>query len=124
MSNRTSSTGPHQVHDADRGTARAGEPTPDAPIEVDGQPTTLFDLTRGPHFTVLCLGRVHIPDLGEHVRVHDVTDPAGALRQAFGAGTLVVIRPDGCVGLITDRAGAPAEYLREIGLDLRAGSKV
>jgi 2-polyprenyl-6-methoxyphenol hydroxylase-like FAD-dependent oxidoreductase len=111
-------------HGAERGTVRAGEPTPDAPLEVDGQPTTLFDLLRGPHFTVLRFGPVHLPDLGEHVRVHDVTDSEGVLRQAFGAGTLVVVRPDGYVGLITDRPGGPAEYLREIGLDLPVASKV
>ena len=119
-------------HAAGRGPVRAGEPAPDASIEVDGRPGTLFDLMRGPHFTVLCFGAVATPRLGEHVRVHtvgaNVSDPRGSLRRGFGAreGTVVVVRPDGYVGLLAvdaDEHTVP-DYFHAIGVGLHQEAAV
>lgn len=107
--------------DVGPGPVRAGEPIPDAPMESG----RLFDLVRGPHFTVLSFGAA-VPELGSHVRVHVAADPGGALGRAFGAeaGMVVVVRPDGYIGLRTREPGAVADYLRAIGLDLPVESKV
>lgn len=106
---------------------RAGDRAPDATglRTVDGE-RRLFDLLRGGRFTLLSFDRtvameaspaglrtlrvVHHPAGAE-----DLADTDGHLARAYGASgrTLVLIRPDGYVGLISDAGDvtAVARYL-------------
>ncbi|PRY36880.1 FAD-dependent oxidoreductase [Umezawaea tangerina] len=113
---------------------RAGDRAPDATelAVVDGG-RRLFDLTRGARFTLLAFGPDDTVGLAGpaglavrtlHVVDHptgpdDVVDTGKHLAAAYGATdrTLVLIRPDGHVGLISDAgdAGAVADYLAAIG---------
>ena len=94
---------------------RAGDRAPDATglLTADGE-QRLFDLLRGGRFTLIDFG-------GGAIRVgpHRVTDRDGHLRSAYGAGpeTLVLIRPDGYIGLISDTGDRAVveTYLAELG---------
>lgn len=92
--------------------ARAGDRAPDAPLhDAEGRPCRLFDLLRGPHFTLLALGGAAPPALEPRFRsaVHAVRiSPAGTAGRSFvdrdghahriyGEG-VVLVRPDGYVG--------------------------
>ncbi|MBP2327524.1 2-polyprenyl-6-methoxyphenol hydroxylase-like FAD-dependent oxidoreductase [Kibdelosporangium banguiense] len=77
------------------GSVVAGDRAPDGPC---GDGRRLFDVFRGPHATVLafgaeCEGAVRVTD-PEAFRIYDV-EP----------GTLVLVRPDGYIGVITRDAG-------------------
>ncbi|MEA5360477.1 FAD-dependent oxidoreductase [Amycolatopsis sp., V23-08] len=113
---------------------RAGDRAPDATglTTVDGE-RRLFDLTRGGRFTLLSFGTAALPSGIRTLQVverpagpGDVADTGGHLAAAYGAteGTLVLIRPDGYVGLISDAGDVPAvaAYLTEIGSPSAAGS--
>lgn len=106
---------------------RAGDRAPDAPklTTVDGE-RRLFDLTRGEHFTLLDFGATPaIETLPSGLRTFriveqptgpdDVADTEGHLADAYGAGehTLVLIRPDGYIALISDAGdfSAVSDYL-------------
>ncbi|MER7850209.1 FAD-dependent monooxygenase [Kitasatospora sp. NPDC096077] len=101
---------------------RAGDRAPDAPCTTaDGTPTRLFDLFRGPHFTLLAFGTVPdgLTDL-PGVRVAAVHDPDGHATRAYGlrGDAVVLVRPDGYVsltGATVDRATL-AEHLRGFAL--------
>ncbi|SFW92015.1 2-polyprenyl-6-methoxyphenol hydroxylase [Amycolatopsis australiensis] len=108
---------------------RAGDRAPDAPglATAEGE-RRLFDLTRGGRFTLLDFGGAPASDGMRTFRVvadpagpGEIADTAGHLAAAYGAGgrTLVLIRPDGYVGLISDAGDASAvrEYLAGIGSD-------
>jgi 2-polyprenyl-6-methoxyphenol hydroxylase-like FAD-dependent oxidoreductase len=111
---------------ANPGAVVAGDRAPDAPVTTpDGRPTSLFDLFHGPYWTLLVFGAVDtVPDLGPDVRVHAVVRPGeladlDAVVDADGHawagydvadGTLVLVRPDGYVGLVTDGAEQAGEY--------------
>ncbi|UOX92917.1 FAD-dependent oxidoreductase [Amycolatopsis sp. FBCC-B4732] len=97
---------------------RAGDRAPDATglSTVDGD-RRLFDLTRGGRFTVLDFGTAELPpDLTTYRVVArpagagELADTAGHLAAAYGAtgSTLVLIRPDGYVGLISDAGDGEA----------------
>ncbi|MCB5909564.1 FAD-dependent monooxygenase [Streptomyces pinistramenti] len=100
------------------GTARAGDRAPDAPCTTpDGTPVRLFDLFRGPHFTLLVLGETDLdttalpadPALLRTVRAAGpaphLLDPDGHLGNAYGtAPALYLIRPDGYIA-----TAAPAD---------------
>ncbi|WP_370961737.1 FAD-dependent oxidoreductase [Amycolatopsis sp. cg9] len=97
---------------------RAGDRAPDATglLTVDG-PRRLFDLTRGSRFTVLDFGSAALPADPRTFRVverpagaGEIADTAGHLAAAYGATdrTLVLIRPDGHVGLISDTGDGEA----------------
>ncbi|MEU3709213.1 FAD-dependent monooxygenase [Streptomyces catenulae] len=107
----------------------AGDRAPDAPCTTpDGAPVRLFDLLRGPHFTLLALGDVELdtaalpadPTLLRTVRAAgpspDLLDPHGHLRDAYGPdAALYLIRPDGYITWAAPAEGAPgrvAEALR------------
>jgi 2-polyprenyl-6-methoxyphenol hydroxylase-like FAD-dependent oxidoreductase len=83
---------------------QAGDRAPDAPL---GDGTRLFDRFRGPHFTLLAPGSAPAPELGD-------LDPWVASigpSDAYGTDALVLVRPDGYVGLVaepTDAAGVRA----------------
>ncbi|MEV4187405.1 hypothetical protein AB0J28_38850, partial [Streptosporangium canum] len=95
-------------------------------LGTDASPTRLFDLFRGPHLTVLTFSAQHADaaahatrGLADHLRVCTVIapglrpvtgatvlfDPEGRIRRAYGArdSTLIVVRPDGYIGLIAHR---------------------
>jgi 2-polyprenyl-6-methoxyphenol hydroxylase-like FAD-dependent oxidoreductase len=102
----------------------AGDRAPDAPATTaDGRPVRLFDLFRGPHWTLLAFGAAHTgtvaalndrfgPALhaytvvrpGEPAGEHTVVDVDGHVQAAYGAadGALVLVRPDGYIGLVED----------------------
>ncbi len=99
---------------------RAGDRAPDATrlATVNGE-RRLFDLTRGGGFTLLCfgtapaveapssgLGTFHV--VGRSTGPGDIADTEGHLADAYGASerTLVLIRPDGYIGLISDAGDA------------------
>jgi hypothetical protein len=102
---------------------RAGDRAPDATqlMTVDGE-RRLFDLTRGGRFTLLSFGgsvpaRQSSPFEIQALRVvaqptrhGDIADTRGHLARAYGATdrTLVLIRPDGHVGLISDAGDVAA----------------
>ncbi|MDH6578152.1 FAD-dependent monooxygenase [Kitasatospora sp. MAP5-34] len=98
---------------------RAGDRAPDAPCLTPDGPTRLFDLFRGPHFTLLTFADraapVPVPaplPLLPGLRQATVHDPDGHAHRAYGlTGTptaTVLVRPDGYVAL-TAGATHPAE---------------
>jgi 2-polyprenyl-6-methoxyphenol hydroxylase-like FAD-dependent oxidoreductase len=125
--------------DPDTGAAdrvRAGDRAPDAPCRhpVTGDPVRLFDVFRGPHFTLLGFGAgtagairsaaARRPDLGRACLLAEppapgdprldgdtLLDADGHARRAYRAadGTLVLIRPDGYLAMT-----APAGDVRQV----------
>ncbi|MGK4584789.1 FAD-dependent monooxygenase [Kitasatospora sp. HPMI-4] len=91
---------------------RAGDRAPDAPCRTaQGEPLRLFDLLRGPHFTLLSFGDRPAPQasavpgtrvvtVGGHAGA-DLVDVEGHARRAYGVSgdAVVLVRPDGFVGL-------------------------
>lgn len=96
---------------------RAGDRAPDATrlATVDGE-RRLFDLLRGGRFTLLSFGAAPLVEasrfdlkmlrvvVGRPTSPGEIVDTEGHLASAYGAAdrTLVLIRPDGYVGLISD----------------------
>ncbi len=108
---------------------RAGARAPDAPVRgATGQPTRLFNLFHGPHWTLLGYetdGKSAIaPRPG--LRVHivgpggDIIDDGGHMRDAYSLspGDWVLVRPDGYVGAIVSGAEVSAldPYLTSVGV--------
>lgn len=120
------------------GTIRAGDRAPDARCvdSISGENVRLFDLFHGTHTTLLVFGRQPVPNLGElqsdAVHVHRILtadtapgpsesafiDRTGETHDLYGIKNdgLVLVRPDGYVGLTATNPDAPtaAEYLRRI----------
>ncbi|MEU8634567.1 FAD-dependent oxidoreductase [Amycolatopsis sp. NPDC048633] len=106
---------------------RAGDRAPDATglKTVEGE-RRLFDLTRGGQFTLLSFGptpgfpaglrTLHV--VAQPTGADDISDTEGHLADAYGAAenTLVLIRPDGHVALISDAGdvSAVSDYLAAI----------
>ncbi len=112
-----------------RGGLLAGDRAPDAPIRgAAGQSTRLFELFKGPHWTLLGYQverdvvpprpRLHIHTLGPR---GDIFDKSGYLCDAYAltSGDWVLVRPDGYVGAIvsSSQIGALETYLRDVGLE-------
>jgi hypothetical protein len=106
---------------------RPGDRAPDAPLydAATGTATRLFDLFRGPHFTLLGLGErcaAMFGDVeGDIVKPYligpgGLLDNDGHAAHAYGTDALVLVRPDGHIGLLADpsETGAVAEYLRSL----------
>jgi 2-polyprenyl-6-methoxyphenol hydroxylase-like FAD-dependent oxidoreductase len=110
------------------GPLRAGDRAPDAPLrDSAGRPVRLFDLFRGPHFTLLGLGGHCSPALsateaaGPAARIvrpflvgpGGLLDDGGHVARAYGSDALVLVRPDGYIGLVASPAdtGSVARYL-------------
>jgi len=103
---------------------RPGDRAPDAPLrDATGAATRLFDLFRGPHFTLLGLGQSSAAALSEtgivrsyHVGPGGLLDDDGHVARAYGTDALILVRPDGYVGLVADPTGAAsvAGYLRSL----------
>lgn len=104
----------------------AGDRAPDARVQgAGGQQRRLFDLFKGPHWTLLAYGGgpvaslpgLHVHSLGER---GDLADDAGQFRDAYGinAGERVLVRPDGYVGAIVSFSenAALETYLTRTGL--------
>lgn len=103
---------------------RAGDRAPDAPVRgAGGQPTRLFDLFVGPHWTLLGFDvdrdRVR---LRGGLRMHtfgsrgDLIDDGGHFMNAYAVspGDWVLVRPDGYIGAIVASQAIAAldDYLR------------
>ncbi|WP_051839845.1 FAD-dependent oxidoreductase [Streptomyces sp. NRRL F-5126] len=126
------------------GLLRAGDRAPDATgLTTAAGGRRLFDLTRGGRFTLLDFGATGAAGAtgtasaadavapppsglrtlrvvgGQPAGPDDVADTGGHLAAAYGAGdrTLVLIRPDGYVGLISDAGDVSAvrEWLTAVG---------
>jgi 2-polyprenyl-6-methoxyphenol hydroxylase-like FAD-dependent oxidoreductase len=102
-----------------------GDRAPDAPVRDPhgGTQKRLFDLFRGPHFTLLGLGERCVTALqalnSDLVAPHligpgGLIDDAGHVARAYGQDALILVRPDGYIGLIADadNPSAVADYLR------------
>jgi 2-polyprenyl-6-methoxyphenol hydroxylase-like FAD-dependent oxidoreductase len=107
---------------------RAGDRAPDARLtDATGAPVRLFDVLRGPHFTLLAFGDAEPPApdacCRDGVRAQRVVGPgraagSGALidgtgeaHRIYGDG-LILVRPDGYIGYTGDAAGRElAPYL-------------
>ncbi len=93
------------------GPVQGGDRAPDAPCrDADsGEPVRLFDVFRGPQFTLLELA-------GTTVTAGDrrLLDGEGHARRAYGDNRLVLVRPDGYVGLVTTDREAVSDYLRDL----------
>ncbi|GAA3407661.1 FAD-dependent monooxygenase [Streptosporangium vulgare] len=107
----------------DKGKVRPGDRAPDSPCRhpVTGERSRLFDLFRGPHFTLLqfdavvpglaeCLDRLH----GNDIRVYQLESGPPSRRYGAGRGTLVLVRPDGYVAVRTRSGDAVVDYLKTI----------
>jgi 2-polyprenyl-6-methoxyphenol hydroxylase-like FAD-dependent oxidoreductase len=90
---------------------RAGDRAPDATglVTADGE-HRLFELTAGGRFTLLSFGAPVEPPGVRTLQVGPGVDRDGHLARLYGATdrTLVLIRPDGYVGLISDAGDVAA----------------
>jgi 2-polyprenyl-6-methoxyphenol hydroxylase-like FAD-dependent oxidoreductase len=84
---------------AEPGSVAAGDRAPNAPV---GDGRTMFDVFRGPQFTLLGFGT----EQGTQV-----TDPVAYEVYDVTPGTYVLVRPDGYVGVITREHATVADYL-------------
>jgi 2-polyprenyl-6-methoxyphenol hydroxylase-like FAD-dependent oxidoreductase len=105
-----------------------GDRAPDAPVRgAAGQPTRLFELFKGSHWTLLGyeVERDLVP-LRPGLHIHkfgpcgDVVDEDGLFRDAYApaSGDWVLVRPDGYVGAMvaSENIDALENYLRKVGL--------
>lgn len=112
-----------------RGGVLAGDRAPDAPIRgAGGRPTRLFNLFKGPQWTLLGYEVERLsgvkPRAGLHVhavgRRGDIADDCGHIRDGYGVrpGDWVLVRPDGYVGAIvsSDHTSSLEAYLDGVGL--------
>ncbi|HVQ90881.1 MAG TPA: FAD-dependent monooxygenase [Mycobacteriales bacterium] len=109
-----------------RGTGpRPGDRAPDAPLRdaATGAPTRLFDLFRGPHFTLLGLGQeptappAHTGIVKPYlIGPAGLVDRGGHAAAAYGHDTLTLVRPDGHIALTTDATDPTAvpDYLNSL----------
>jgi 2-polyprenyl-6-methoxyphenol hydroxylase-like FAD-dependent oxidoreductase len=117
---------------------RAGDRAPDAPCisTQSGEQVRLFDLYRGTHFTLLLFGNQPVPQLPTNTldrtkiyRIirpgestgndnHVLIDREGHAYRAYGISddALILVRPDGYVGLTADSAPSQAiiDYLNKV----------
>jgi 2-polyprenyl-6-methoxyphenol hydroxylase-like FAD-dependent oxidoreductase len=112
-----------------KGVVVAGDRAPDSPVRgAGGLPTRLFELFRGPHWTLLAYdvadatvvnGRcgLHIHAIGPS---GDIIDTDGFVQNAYGlsSGEWVLVRPDGYVGAVfpAGEVGDIDQYLDAVGL--------
>jgi 2-polyprenyl-6-methoxyphenol hydroxylase-like FAD-dependent oxidoreductase len=138
--------GPLTVDDGDQlGSVHAGDRAPDAVcLSATGMVCRLFDAFRGPHCTVLAFGATHAATVAAvnaqyaaEVRAYRVLRPGetaagaslidihGDIQRGFALdesrpGSLVLVRPDGYIGLIG--RGAAVDSLREYLTHVTSGS--
>jgi hypothetical protein len=114
------------------GVTRAGDSAPDAQLrdgDGDGASVRLFDLFRGPHFTLLALDGAALPAIGpqygDALRVQRIAragaavpgaliDGDGQVQRIYGDG-LILVRPDGYIGYTGPSGGAGLRvYLQRV----------
>ncbi|WP_432926641.1 FAD-dependent oxidoreductase [Microbispora sp. CA-135349] len=84
---------------------RGGDRVPDGPLPLaDGTRARVFDLLRGPHFTLLSPDPAPRVPGGPEVRAYAPAEPYGGERHTL-------VRPDGYVGISTSSADELAAYL-------------
>ncbi|MES2256777.1 MAG: FAD-dependent monooxygenase [Pseudomonadota bacterium] len=105
---------------------QAGDRAPDGPVTgMSGRPVRLFELLRGTHVMVLNfvsgtndLASALVPQLGLRVVVIPPTAANHAIRRAYGVTdsgpTLFLIRPDGYVGVRSDRSEDLQAWLHRV----------
>ena len=94
-------------------TLRAGDRAPDAVCQAsEGTGSRIFDILRGPQFTLLAVDR-ELPTLPGEVRTYRARN--GAVGEVYGEG-LFLVRPDGYVGLATHDPADVHAYLATVGL--------
>ena len=111
-----------------QGGVLAGDRAPDAPVRgAAGQPLRLFDLFKGPHWTLLVYEGnptalpsrrgLHIHGVGEQGGIVDHAGHVGGI-YALMPGDWVLVRPDGYVGAIlaSSEMALLERYLEEVGL--------
>jgi hypothetical protein len=112
----------------------AGDRAADAPaLGAGGQPVRLFNLFKGPHWTLLgyeveshgafpARADLHIHIVGAK---GDIADNVGHIQNGYGLvkGDWVLVRPDGYIGAIVSSTEAPAlnSYLDRVGLKASPG---
>ena len=101
----------------------AGNRAPDAPVRgAAGQPTRLFNLFQGTHWTLLAYEAPSPIAARKALRIHriggDIVDDQGLVREHYGLtpGDCVLVRPDGYMGTVTKDAAALEQYLASVGL--------
>jgi hypothetical protein len=119
-----------RIVDMVNGILLAGDRAPDAPIRgAAGQETRLFNLFKGPHWTLLGYDvkshlvpfrvGLHIHTFGSH---GDIIDDGSHIPDAYSLqrGDWVLVRPDGYVGaIVTSKQIAALEtYLENVGLGI------
>ena len=110
---------------------RAGDRAPDGVLQgAGGQARRLFDLFRGPHWTLIARGvaAAALPKAGPRLHVHRVgvngefRDDEGHLGRTYGMaeGDILLVRPDGYVGALITGAEAArlTHYLTCVGIDV------
>jgi 2-polyprenyl-6-methoxyphenol hydroxylase-like FAD-dependent oxidoreductase len=110
-----------------RGGLLAGDRAPDAPIRgAAGQPTRLFNLFKGTHWTLLSYGVERLCGIKPRANLHihavgsrgDIVDDGGHFRDAYGvqSGDWVLVRPDNYVGAIvsSDHIASLKAYLARV----------
>ena len=104
---------------------RAGDRAPDAPLDPG---VRLFDVFRGPHATLLGFGIARTAQgdtfeevnrrFGGSVHTHALSsrDAYETAYRTYGmdVGTFVLVRPDGYIGLVTQRPSTVLDYLATI----------
>ncbi|WP_437514865.1 FAD-dependent oxidoreductase [Sorangium sp. So ce1099] len=115
-----------------------GDRAPDAPCQDhEGAPVRLFDVFRGPHFTLLAFGAAHADTVarvnvqhrpavraravvrpGEPAAQRSLVDTGGHARAGYDVDgdALVLVRPDGHIGwlAVPGTAGQLDDYLRPL----------
>lgn len=115
-------------HGEPLGALHPGDRAPDAPCQNSaGATVRLFDLFRGPHFTLLAFGphdglpnhpqlrpfRIARP--GETSNTAAIVDVHQHAANAYGIqNAFVLVRPDGYIGTITSNAAAIGDYLTTV----------
>jgi hypothetical protein len=112
----------------DRGVL-AGDRAPDAPVRgAGGLPTRLFELFRGPHWTLLAYDGADTATVSGRCGLHihaiapsgDIRDTDGFVQAAYGlsSGDCVLVRPDGYVGAVfpAGEVSDIEQYLDVVGL--------
>jgi len=106
-----------------------GDRAPDAPVRgAAGQPTRLFTLFKGPHWTLLgyqAARELAAPRRGLHIHTlgprGDILDEGGCVRDAYGLAPAdwALVRPDGYLGAIVGAGQVDAleGYFRKVGLE-------
>jgi 2-polyprenyl-6-methoxyphenol hydroxylase-like FAD-dependent oxidoreductase len=110
----------------------AGDRAPDVPLQgAAGQPRRLFDLLRGPHWTLISRGAdaACLPAAGRGLQVYRIgadgefQDAGDHFGKVYGMadGDLLLVRPDGYVGALVGVAdrGRIADYLANVHADAR-----